>query len=85
MSQLSQIQDPNWVSIPLAKFSHNTCPYGTTSFVWVHVQNKNDLDLVIRKARVVNSLGNYEEQIGMKVASRAEILVRILLNLLTQH
>jgi len=82
MSQLSsQVQDPNWVSVPIAKFSHNTTPYGTKSFVWTHVNNRNDLDLVIRNARVVDDYGNYQERILMKVTGGAEVLVWELVHL----
>lgn len=76
MSQLSsQIQDPDWVSVPIVKFSHNTSPYGTKSFVWVHVNTRNDLDLVIRNARVVDDYGNYQDRILMKITGGAEVLV----------
>lgn len=81
MSQLSsQVQDPNWVSAPIAKFSHNTSPYGTRSFVWVHVNNRNDLDFVIRNARVADDYGNYQDRILMKITGGADVLVSKLLS-----
>jgi hypothetical protein len=77
MSQLSsQVQDPNWVSVPVAKFSHNNSPYGTKSFIWIHINHRNDLDFVIRNARVVDDYGNFQDRILMKVTGGAEVLVR---------
>jgi hypothetical protein len=84
MSQLSsQVQDPNWVSVHITKFSHNTSPYGTRSFVWVHVNNRNDLDLVVRNSRVVDDYGNYQDRILMKVTGGAEVLVQKLTDCVT--
>ncbi len=80
MSQLSsQFQDPNWLSVPIWKFSHNTSPYGTRSFAWVHINNRTDLDLVIRNARVVDDYGNYQDRILMTITGGAEVLVRKLI------
>ncbi len=76
MSQLSsQAQDPNWVSVPIMKFSHNTSPYGTKTFVWDHVNHRNDLDLVIRNARAVDDYGSYQDRILIKITGGAEVLV----------
>jgi hypothetical protein len=76
MSQLSsQAQDPNWVSAPIIKFSHNTSPYGSKTFVWDHINHRNDLDLVIRTARAVDDYGSYQDRILMKITGGAEVLV----------
>lgn len=76
MSQFySQAPGPHSISVPIAKFSHNITPCGTKSFVWTHINNRKDLDLVIRNASVVDDCGNYQDCILMKVTGGAEILV----------
>ena len=76
MSQVSsQVQDPNWASIPFAKFSHNTSQFGTRNFVWNHAGARNDLDLIVRSVRLVDEQGNYSSRIVLKVTAGAEILV----------
>lgn len=76
MSQLlSQALDPIDASISIAKFSHNTCPYGTQNFVWTHVANRNDLDFIVRRTRVVDEHGNFNERLVMKISAGAELLV----------
>jgi len=74
MSQISS-QDPNWVSIPIAKYSHNTSPYGTRHFVWNHVGVRNDLDFIVRDTRVIDENGNYANRIVMKITAGADVLV----------
>lgn len=56
------------------KFSHNTSPCGTKTFVWDHVNHRNDLDLVIRNARAVDDYGSYQDRILMKITGGAEVL-----------
>lgn len=76
MSQISsQIHDPGWVSIPFAKFSHNTSPYGTRNFVWNHVGTRNDLDFIVREVKLVDDKGNYTNRVLMRLTAGAEILV----------
>lgn len=76
MSQLlSQSGDLIYASISIAKFSHNTCPNGTRNFVWSHVANRNDLDLIVRRSRVVDEYGNFNERLVMKIVAGAELLV----------
>jgi hypothetical protein len=76
MSQISsQVQDPNWASIPFAKFSHNSSQIGTRNFVWNHVGARNDLDFIVRSARLVDEQGNYTNRIVLKITAGAEILV----------
>ncbi len=71
----SQARDPNWVSVPIMKFSHNTSLHGTKTFVWDHVNHRNDLDLVIRNARAIDDYGSYQDRILMKITGGAEVLV----------
>ncbi|KAH6679669.1 hypothetical protein B0J14DRAFT_696905 [Halenospora varia] len=71
---ISQGQDPIWTPISIAKFSHNTCPYGTRTFTWTHIGERSDLDLVFRSARVIDGLGNYAERLVMQVSAGAEQL-----------
>ena len=76
MSQLSsQAQDPNWISIPFDKFSHNTSPAGARKYTWEHVSHRNDLYFVIRETRVVDDYGNFTSKILMKVTAGVHILV----------
>jgi hypothetical protein len=78
MSQASsQVHDPDWVSIPVLKFSHNTSPYGTRSFTWNHVGQRNDLDCIIRNARVVDESGIYTIRVVMKITAGIDVLVSI--------
>lgn len=79
MSQLenpSQVQGPNWVSIPIAKFSHNTSHYATRNFVWNHVGARNDLDFNVRDMKVVDEHGNYANRVFMRITAGTETLVR---------
>ena len=69
--------DPNWLSIPFAKFSHNSSPYGTRYFTWNHVGARNDLDFVLRNTRVADENGNFHTRILMKINAGAEELVRM--------
>lgn len=76
MSQsTSQAQDANWVSIPFAKFSHNTSPYGTRNITWSHVNYRSDLDLVVRNTRVTDDYGIHSTKFIMKITAGAEVLV----------
>jgi hypothetical protein len=78
MSQLSSlVQDPNWISIPFAKFSHNTSPYGTRNFIWSHVSQRNDLDLIVRNDRVVDEYGNYSNRVVLKITAGMDVLVGV--------
>lgn len=80
MSQISsqaQTQEPNWVSIPFAKYSHNSSPIGTRNFIWNHVGLRNDLDFIVRDTRVIDETGNYANRIVMKITVGADILVRV--------
>jgi hypothetical protein len=72
----SRALDPSWLSISLAKFSHNSSPYGTRNFTWNHVGFRNDLDFILRGTRVVDENGNFHTRILMKVNAGAEELVR---------
>ena len=77
MSQIfSHPLDPTWLSIPFAKFSHNSCPYGTRNFTWNHVGARNDLDFILRHTRVADENGNFHMRILMKINAGAEELVR---------
>lgn len=76
MSQISsQSLGPDWVSVSIAKFSHNTSPYGTKTYTWNHISTRNDLDFVIRNARCVDEEGKQDTRIIMKVTAGAEIIV----------
>ena len=75
MSQvLSQGQDPDWVSIPILKFSHNTSPVGK-GYTWTHVNYKNDLEFIVCKGRMINEYGNIQTQALMKIISGTEVFV----------
>jgi hypothetical protein len=78
MSQVSQEQDANWASIPVAKFSHSTLPIGAQNITWTHLNNRNDIDLVIRSTQVFDGARNPLPQTVMKITVGAEVLVRIL-------
>jgi len=78
MSQISS-QDPYWVSVPIAKYSHNTSPYSTRRFVWNHVGVRNDLDFIVRDTRVIDENGNYANRIVMKITAGADVLVCVTL------
>jgi hypothetical protein len=77
MSQVSQAQDPNWASIPVAKFSHSTLPIGAQNITWTHLNNRNDIDLVIQSTRVFDGARNHLPQILMKITVGVKVLVRI--------
>lgn len=79
MSQISsQIYDPNLVSIPFAKFSHNTSAYGTRNFIWNHIGQRDDLDLIIRNNRVIDEQGNYATRVMLKITAGVDVLVWIM-------
>jgi hypothetical protein len=73
MSQVSQTQDPNWASIPVAKFSHSTLPIGAQNITWNHLNNRNDIDLVL-----FDGARNHPPQILMKITVGVEVIVHIL-------
>lgn len=75
MFQVSQFADPNWVSLSIVKFSHNTCPYGSKTYVWSHVANRKDLDFVVRNVSIVDDHGNYQDRILMKISAGVQVLV----------
>ncbi len=76
MSQVSsQALDPDWVSVSIAKFSHNTSPYGTRTYTWNHISTRNDLDFVIRNARCIDEEGKHDTRVIMKVTGGADVLV----------
>jgi hypothetical protein len=81
MSQFSQ--DADWVAVPIAKFSHNTSPYGTRTFTWNHVNDRSDLFLTIRKNQVVDSTGNLAVRVLMLVSGGTIIFV-LLASIATQ-
>ncbi len=68
-------QDPNWISIPIAKFSHNTNPVNVQKFTWIHVSHRNDLDFVMQSVRILDGL-HHRISTVMKVTAGAELLVR---------
>jgi hypothetical protein len=72
MSQVSQVQDPNWASIPVAKFSHSTLPIGAQNITWNHLNNRNDIELVL-----FDGARNHLTQILMKITVGVEVLVRL--------
>lgn len=77
MSQApSQIHDPNLVSIPFIKFSHNTSPCGSRNFIWNHIGQRDDLDLVIQNSEIIDEQGNYATRITLKITAGVEVLVR---------
>ena len=78
MSQPSfQVQDPTWLSIPFAKFSHDTSPNGTRKIPWIHVAARNDLDFNIRNVRVEDEHHrSFANRTFMKITAGAELLVR---------
>lgn len=76
MAQLQQqLPDASWISVPFKKFSYNTGRVGSKMNSWTHVGPCNDLNLVIRDARVIDSQGNYNTRVMMKVSKGAEVLV----------
>ncbi|KAF8858048.1 hypothetical protein BDZ45DRAFT_623027 [Acephala macrosclerotiorum] len=75
MSQISsQALDPDWVSLSILKFSHNTSPYGTKTYTWSHISTRPDLDIVIRNTRCVDEQGKYETRVIMKVGAGADVM-----------
>lgn len=78
MSQISpQPQGPHRTSLPIAKFSHNSCQVGVRNFVWNHVGVRNDMEFVVQNTKAVDDFGNYVNRIVMKVTAGAETLVCI--------
>jgi hypothetical protein len=78
MSQVSQAQEPNWASIPVSKFSHSTLPIGAQNITWTHLNNRNDIDLVIRSTQLFDGARNHLPQLLMKISVGVEVLVCIL-------
>jgi len=77
MEVMSQPKDLNWVVVPIAKFSHNSCPAGTRNFVWNHISLREDMDVVFQNSRIVDVLGNIVNRVVMKITAGAELLVCI--------
>jgi hypothetical protein len=77
MSQVSQAQDANWAAVPVAKFSHSTLPIGAQNITWTHLNNRNDIDLVIRSTQVFDGAPHHLPQILMNITVGVEVLVRI--------
>ena len=76
MSQFpSQALNPDWVSVSLAKFSHNSSPFGTRNFTWSHVGCRKDLNFILRTSKLVDETGNVRDRIVMKISAGAEELV----------
>lgn len=76
MSQISsQGLDPDWVSLSIVRFSHNTSPYGTRTYTWNHVNTRGDLDFVVRNARYFDEQGNHGTRVIMKVSAGADEMV----------
>lgn len=83
MSQVfSQALDPDWVSLSIVKFSHNTSAYGTRTYTWNHISSRNDLDFVIRNARYVDGDAKNGTRVIMKVSAGAEEMVSCLKSIL---
>jgi hypothetical protein len=79
MSQVSsQIRDSSLVSIPFVKFSHNTSQYGSRNFIWNHIGQRDDLDLVIQTSRVIDEQGNYATRVMLKITAGVDVLVWIM-------
>ena len=75
MPVISHADDLDWVVVPIAKFSHNSCPVGTRNFVWTHVSLREDMDVVFQNSRIVDNFGNIAIRVVMKVTAGAELLV----------
>lgn len=60
--------------IPIAKFSHNTCPVGTRHFTWTHTL-RSDLDFTLQEVRVVDELGRRRAGVVLTIAAGAEVFV----------
>jgi hypothetical protein len=79
MSQvLSQIHESNLVSVPFVKFSHNTSPYGSRNFIWNHIGQRDDLNLIIQNNRVIDGQGNYAPRVMLKITAGVDALVWII-------
>jgi hypothetical protein len=86
MSQVSsQGQDLNLVSISFAKFSHNTSLYGSRNFIWNHIGQRDDLDLIIRNTRLIDEYGNYATRVLMKITAGIDELVWIMKSYIDRH
>ena len=77
-SSMSEAKSLDWIVVPIAKFSHNSCPVGTRNFVWNHVSLREDMDIVFQTSRMVDDLGNLANRVVMKITAGAELLVCIL-------
>lgn len=76
MSQsFSHPLDPDLISLSVAKFSHNTSPYGTRTYTWNHISTRSDLLFVIRNARCIDEQGKQETRVIMKIAAGQEEMV----------
>jgi len=71
-------------TIPLAKFSHATCPPGARTFTWTHIGQRDDLSLVFCGARLVDRHGNLADRLLMKINAGAELLVRSMISVAEQ-
>ncbi|KAG9241257.1 hypothetical protein BJ878DRAFT_428510 [Calycina marina] len=71
---MSQVLPQDWVVVPLAKFSHNTCSAGTRNIVWSHVSLRDDLDIVFQNSKFVDGFGNVVNRIIMKITAGSELL-----------
>lgn len=63
---------------PLMKFSHHTGPCSDRSHTWTHVNNRNDLDLTMGEAQLIDEFANHVTRSWMKVTSGSEVLVKII-------
>ena len=75
MPAMSQGRGSEWVVVPIAKFSHNSCPVGTRNFVWNHVSLREDMDIVFQSSRIADDCGTFQNRVVMKVTAGAELLV----------
>jgi len=75
---MSEAKSLDWIVVPIAKFSHNSCPVGTRNFVWNHVSLREDMDIVFQTSRMVDEMGNLANRVVMKITAGAELLVCIL-------
>ena len=75
-SQLSsQALDPEWVTIPLEKFSYAVSPPEARAHHWVHDSRRDELFLVFRPERLPREDGTYGKTTLMIVLAGGDILV----------
>lgn len=72
----SQGLDPEWITIPLEKFSFAISPLEARTHQWVHDSRRDDLFLVFRPERLPRGNGGFEKTTLMIVLAGADILVR---------